>query len=59
MEQLNLNHILNRKEQENKLIEHLNYFEKNKKDLLVKRGIYVYGSPGSGKTIFVEKILKK
>jgi len=46
-------------EQENKLIEYLNYFEENKKDLLVRRGIYLYGSPGSGKTIFVQKILKK
>ena len=59
MEQLNFNHILNRKEQENKLIEHLDFFEKNKKNLLTRRGIYVYGSPGAGKTIFVEKILKK
>ena len=59
MEQLNLNCILNRMEQENKLIEYLNYFEENKKDLLVRRGIYLYGSPGSGKTIFVQKILKK
>jgi len=59
MEQLNLNCILNRMDQENKLIEYLNYFEENKKDLLVRRGIYLYGSPGSGKTIFVQKILKK
>ena len=59
MEQLNFNHILNRKEQENKLIEHLDFFEKNKKNLLTRRGIYIYGSPGAGKTIFVEKILKK
>ena len=43
MEQLNFNHILNRKEQENKLIEHLDFFEKNKKNLLTRRGIYVYG----------------
>jgi SpoVK/Ycf46/Vps4 family AAA+-type ATPase len=59
MEQLNLNNILNRTNQENKLIEYLNYFEENKKNLTVKRGIYIYGSPGSGKTMFVEKILKK
>ena len=59
MEQLNFNHILNRKEQENELIEHLDFFEKNKKNLLTRRGIYIYGSPGAGKTIFVEKILKK
>jgi hypothetical protein len=59
MEFLNLNKILNREEIENKLIGFLNYFEKNKKDLLVRRGIYIYGSPGSGKSVFVENILKK
>ena len=59
MEFLNLNKILNREEIENKLIGFLNHFEKNKKDLLVRRGIYIYGSPGSGKSVFVENILKK
>ena len=59
MEFLNLNKILNREEIENKLIGYLNHFEKNKKDLLVRRGIYIYGSPGSGKSVFVKNILKK
>ena len=39
--------------------EHLEYFENNKNALLTKRGVYVYGSPGSGKTYFVRNILKK
>jgi len=59
MDQLNLNLLLNRKECEKKFIESLNYFEENKSKLLTKRGIYVYGAPGSGKTFFVKNILKK
>ena len=59
MEQLNLNTILNREESEEKLKEILNLFEKNKKLMQTRRGIYIYGSPGSGKTYFVKEILKK
>lgn len=59
MEQLNLNSILNRASEEKKLYECLENFEKNKKTMLIRRGIYVYGAPGCGKTRFVENILKK
>lgn len=59
MEQLNLNNMLSRNKEEKCLIESLEYFEKNKKDVLTKRGIYIYGAPGSGKTFFVRNILKK
>ena len=59
MEQLNLNTILNRDEAEDKLKEILNLFEKNKHLMQTRRGIYIYGSPGSGKTYFVKEILKK
>ena len=59
MEQLNINHILERDTAETKLIEYLEYFENNKNALLTKRGVYVYGSPGSGKTYFVRNTLKK
>ena len=59
MDQLNLNLLLGREENEKKLIDCLNYFEENKKNVLTKRGMYIYGSPGTGKTIFVERILKK
>ena len=34
-------------------------FQMNKKDLSLKRGYYIYGSPGSGKTEFVISILKE
>lgn len=59
MEQLNLNTILNRDTAEDKLKEILNLFEKNKNLMTTRRGIYIYGSPGSGKTYFVKDILKK
>ena len=59
MDQLNLNLLLDREENENKLIECLNIFETKKQNVLTKRGVYIYGAPGTGKTVFVEKILKK
>ena len=59
MEQLNLNLLLGREEDEKKLIHCLHIFEENKKNVLTKRGMYIYGAPGTGKTVFVEKILKK
>jgi len=58
MEQLNLVHLLNRIEEKNKLIQILEDFEKNKTNLSFSRGVYLYGSPGSGKTTFVKNILK-
>ena len=59
MEQLNINAILNREQQEKQLHDILNIFEKEKHLMQTKRGIYIYGSPGSGKTYFVKEILKK
>jgi hypothetical protein len=58
MEQLNLNRILNRLEQEKEIKNILKDFEANKNNLLFKKGIYVYGDPGTGKTSFVVDILK-
>ena len=59
MDKLNFNLLLDRESSEKKLIDCLTNFEQNKKNLLTKRGIYVYGSPGTGKSVFVYKILKK
>ena len=59
MEQLNINSILNRYEEEEKICNVLNVFEKDKSLMKTKRGIYIYGSPGSGKTRFIRDILKK
>jgi len=59
MEQLNINKILNREEQANSIKSILKDFELNKNNLLFKKGIYVYGDPGTGKTTFVTNILKE
>jgi DNA polymerase III delta prime subunit len=58
MEKLNLNKILNREEQEKEIKNILKEFETNKNNLLFKKGIYIYGDPGTGKTTFVTNILK-
>ena len=57
MEQLNINSILNRKEQETAMKTILTSFDKNKNNPLFKKGIYISGDPGTGKTSFVVKIL--
>jgi len=57
MEQLNLNKILNREYIVKEITDILVSFEKNKNNLAYKRGIYIYGAPGSGKTNFVVNIL--
>jgi len=59
MEKLNINHILNRDEQSNTIKDVLRSFEQNKNNILFKKGIYVYGEPGTGKTTFVSNILKE
>lgn len=59
MEFLNINKIFKREEQEFEIKTILKEFEANKNNLLFKRGIYIYGHPGTGKTTFVENILKE
>jgi hypothetical protein len=59
MDQLNMNQILNREETAREMRQFLLDFEKNKKQLQIKRGIYVYGEPGTGKTTFVVQLLKE
>ena len=59
MEQLNMNQLLERNLEEQTFIDCINNFENNKNNILVKRGIYIYGAPGSGKTTFVKEILKR
>jgi len=54
----NINTILVRSKTACEIKEILNNFEKNKDVLSFKKGIYVYGHPGIGKTQFVTDILK-
>ena len=58
MDNLNLNKILCREKEETNIKKILNNFEKEKNNPLSKKGIYVYGDPGIGKTTFINKILK-
>ena len=59
MEGLNINTILNRNDKASSIKEILHDFELNKNNMLLKKGIYVYGDPGTGKTTFVTNILKE
>ena len=55
----NINEILSRDHIVYQIKEILQNFENNKNDLLFKKGIYIYGHPGIGKTQFVTNILKE
>ncbi|MHA2082278.1 MAG: AAA family ATPase [Candidatus Thorarchaeota archaeon] len=57
MEQLNINEYLHRESQASIIKKFLSDFENNKHDLQQKRGIYIYGDPGSGKTHFIKQLL--
>ena len=59
MHQIDMNNILNREDAVLKIKEVLTNFELNKHNNLLKKGIYIYGEPGSGKTMFVMNILKE
>tara|TARA_B110000285_G_C15122873_1_gene618287 strand:- start:222 stop:1550 length:1329 start_codon:yes stop_codon:yes gene_type:complete len=59
MENINLNNLLGRNELFEEIKNILIHFNKNKHDLTCKRGIYIYGNPGSGKTFFVNQLLKE
>ena len=59
MEHININNILNRNDNANNIKDILHNFELNKNNMLFKKGIYVYGDPGTGKTTFVTNILKE
>ena len=59
MENININQILNREKEAEFIKEILTNFEKNKQNLNFKRGIYIYGDSGTGKTSFIINILKE
>ena len=51
--------ILERTYIQNQIEDILLSFDKNCTDIQFKKGIYIYGSPGCGKTFFVTNLLKK
>ena len=59
MEELDINKILSREDKATNIKDILRDFELNKNNILFKKGIYVYGDPGTGKTEFVTHILKE
>jgi len=59
MDQLDFNTILGREQTASAIKEILINFESNKSNLSLKRGIYIYGAPGSGKTEFITALLKE
>ena len=59
MNNIDFNKILNREKQVETVINWCKNFEENKKKLDIKRGLYVFGLSGIGKTEFVNNLLKK
>ena len=56
---ININHILDRDAIKNDFKKLLMDFDANHKNINYKKGFYVYGSPGCGKTFFVMELLKE
>ena len=59
MEHLNINKLLNRENIIEKIKDKLRCFDENSKNMSLNRGIYIYGSPGSGKTYMIKEICKE
>jgi len=57
MKNINFNTILDRNKIKEEIKNILINFENKKKDISYKRGLYIYGSPGSGKTEFIMDLL--
>ena len=56
--EINNNHVLERESIAKEIANILETFYTKKNDFMMKRGIYVYGNPGVGKTEFVVQLLK-
>jgi DNA polymerase III delta prime subunit len=55
----NINKIFDREKTANEIKQILLSFDSESKNVNYKKGIYIYGSPGCGKTYFVKNILKE
>ena len=58
MDNINFNKILDRESIEVNIIKQLKEIYEHNENKLLKKGFYIYGAPGSGKTQFVENLLK-
>jgi DNA polymerase III delta prime subunit len=56
---IDINKIFEREKIANEIKELLLSFESNSKNINFKKGIYIYGSPGCGKTYFIKNLLKE
>ena len=54
-----MNNILNRENIKQEIQNMLKNYEENCKNINFKKGIYIYGPPGCGKTFFVNELLKE
>jgi Cdc6-like AAA superfamily ATPase len=54
-----INKILEREQLSNEIKNILNHFDNNHANVNYKKGIYIYGSPGCGKTEFVIQLLNE
>tara|TARA_Y100001958_G_scaffold159822_3_gene163520 strand:+ start:53 stop:1342 length:1290 start_codon:yes stop_codon:yes gene_type:complete len=59
MDKININNILGRDSLINEIKDCLTNISKNKNNIVCGRGIYIYGSSGSGKTYLANYILKE
>ncbi len=59
MDKININNLLNRENEYNSIKEFLTNFYRSKDNSNMKKGIYLYGDSGIGKTTFVVNLLKE
>jgi len=59
MNNVNINEIFERDKISNEIRTLLENFDKNVNNVAYKKGIYIYGSPGCGKSQFVMNLLKE
>jgi hypothetical protein len=59
MENININKILNRDGIKEEIKGFLKNFNTTRNDITQKRGIYLYGEPSTGKTYFINEIIKE
>ena len=58
MQTIDFDNILNREIYKTKIINFLDEFDKNKHNLNIQRGLYLYGESGIGKTTLIKNLLK-